>query len=62
MRFLSGMYYLEIPNKALQDVEWVEKLPKMEREHGFSAGAREHGIFRDSLKDGWSDERIAIWA
>ena len=52
IRFLSGMYYVEIPFDRLEEVRWMDRLPKMEREHGFSAGAREKGVFLDSLEPG----------
>jgi hypothetical protein len=52
IRFLSGMYYVEISYDGLQEVEWTDRLPQMERQHGFSAGAREKGVFLDSLEPG----------
>lgn len=49
MQLLSGLYYMELPYAELDSVLWIEKIPHMERDHGFSAGAREKGVFRDSL-------------
>lgn len=49
MQVLSGVYYVELPYAELDSVLWIEKIPHMERDHGFSAGAREKGVFRDSL-------------
>lgn len=49
MQLLSGLYYVELPYAELDSVLWIEKIPHMERDHGFSAGAREKGVFRDSL-------------
>ena len=49
MQLLSGVYYVELPYAELDSVLWIEKIPHMERDHGFSAGAREKGVFRDSL-------------
>lgn len=49
MQLLSGLYYVELPYAELDSIGWIEKIPHMERDHGFSAGAREKGVFRDSL-------------
>lgn len=49
MQLLSGAYYLEVPFEELDSVRWQEKLPRMERKHGFSFWAREKGVFSDSL-------------
>lgn len=52
MQLLSGVYYVDLPYAELDDLEWAPRLPQMEREHGFSAGVREKGIFKDSLDPG----------
>jgi len=49
LQLLTGLYYVELPYAELDSVQWAEKIPHMERDHGFSAGAREKGVFRDSL-------------
>ncbi len=49
IQLLTGVYYLEIPYGEVDNVLWVEKIPKMERSHGFSVWAREKGTFVDSL-------------
>jgi hypothetical protein len=49
MQVLSGVYYLEVPFAELDSVRWQEKIPQMERRHGFSFWAREKGVFTDSL-------------
>ena len=49
MQILSGLYYQEIPFGELDSVLWKERIPQMERSHGFSFWAREKGIFTDSL-------------
>lgn len=49
MQLLSGVYLVEVPYAEIDSLVWKQKLPHMEREHGFSAGAREKGVFRDSL-------------
>lgn len=45
----SGIYSKKIPLGTVDAVEWVEKIPKMERKSGFSWLAKEKGIFKDSL-------------
>lgn len=54
LQVLSGAYWLDLPLSDIQTLEWVERLPQMEREHGFSAWAMEKGRFRDSLQPGHS--------
>jgi hypothetical protein len=49
---LSGIYYKELPFATLDSITMVERIPSMERISGFSAWAREKGIFRDSLHPG----------
>ena len=49
VQLLTGVYYLEVPYEKLDNVLWVEKIPKLERKHGFSVWAREKGTFVDSL-------------
>lgn len=46
---LSGIYYKEVPYSSLDSVTIVKKIPSMERISGFSAWAREKGVFRDSI-------------
>ena len=50
MRILSGVYYKELLFQDIDSVNMVDKIPQMERINGFSAGATEKGIFRDSLR------------
>ena len=49
LQVLSGLYYEELAYSDLDSVLWVEKIPRMERRHGFSFWAREKGVFVDSL-------------
>ncbi|MCW5516465.1 hypothetical protein [Muriicola sp. Z0-33] len=50
LRILSGVYYKEIKFNQIDSVVMVEKIPQMERINGFSAWAKEKGIFKDSLR------------
>ncbi|KQC30413.1 hypothetical protein [Flagellimonas eckloniae] len=50
-RVLSGVYYQKIPISEIDSIEFVEKLPEMERFNGFSWMAREKGVFKDSLTE-----------
>lgn len=58
MQIISGFYYRELPYADINTVEWSQKLPQMEREHGFSAGSREKGVFKDSL---YPDRRVYVY-
>lgn len=48
-RILSGIFYENVGIGTMDSLLWVDKIPQMEREHGFSAWAFEKGIFKDSL-------------
>lgn len=52
MQLLSGFYYTELWYSDLDSVLWTERIPQMERRHGFSFWAREKGVFTDSLNPG----------
>lgn len=45
----SGIYSQEIPISKINGIEFVSKLPEMERKSGFSWLAREKGVFLDSI-------------
>jgi hypothetical protein len=49
IQILSGLYYQEIPYGELDSVLWKDRIPQMERSHGFSYWAKEKGVFVDSL-------------
>ena len=46
---VSGFYHQEVPYSDLDSVLWKQRIPQMERSHGFSYWAREKGVFVDSL-------------
>ena len=50
-KILSGAYYQRLSLDHIDSVMMVEKIPEMERAHGFSWLAREKGVFKDSLTD-----------
>ncbi|WP_088340179.1 hypothetical protein [Robiginitalea sediminis] len=50
LQVLSGIYVADLPVDGIGSLEWVARLPQMEREHGFSAWAMEKGKFVDSLR------------
>lgn len=50
IRILSGVYYKELKFDEIDSVIMVDKIPQMERINGFSAWAKEKGIFKDSLR------------
>lgn len=48
-KITSGIYRQQIALSEIDSITFVEKLPQMERRHGFSWMAKEKGIFNDSL-------------
>lgn len=48
-KITSGIYSQKIPISQINGVEFVPKLPEMERKNGFSWLAKEKGVFKDSL-------------
>ena len=51
IEILSGVYYMELPFKTMNEVSMVSKIPSLERKNGFSAWEKEKGIFKDSLNE-----------
>lgn len=58
VQILSGIFYEDIQISKMDSLNWVEKIPQMERKRGFSAWAVEKGIFMDSLSP---DKRICVF-
>lgn len=52
VRILSGIYYKTIPLSDIDSLVLVDKIPEMERSHGFSWLSKEKGVFKDSLTGG----------
>ena len=55
---LSGIYYRELPFSEMDSVGMVDRLPELERLHGFSAWSVEKGIFLDSIHP---DNEISVF-
>jgi len=51
IEILSGVYYMELPFKTINEVSMVPKIPSLDRKNGFSAWEKEKGIFKDSLNE-----------
>lgn len=51
IEILSGVYYMELPFKTINEVSMVSKIPSLDRKNGFSAWEKEKGIFKDSLNE-----------
>nr|WP_299339603.1 hypothetical protein [Allomuricauda sp.] len=51
LKILSGAYYQRLPLEEIDSVMMVERIPEMERAHGFSWLAKEKGVFKDSLTE-----------
>mgnify|MGYP001546043177 FL=1 len=58
VQILSGIFYEDIQISKMDSLNWVEKIPQMERTRGFSAWAVEKGIFIDSLNP---EKRISVF-
>ncbi|HDZ04648.1 hypothetical protein LCGC14_0354600 [marine sediment metagenome] len=56
----SGFYNVEIPLNELDSVVLVERIPPMQRLHGFSAFDKEKGIFRE-FKDSLTDKKVRVF-
>ena len=46
---VSGIYKQRVQISEINDIGWVQKLPQMHRENGFSWLTKEKGVFTDSL-------------
>lgn len=51
-KILSGVYYKELRFLEMDSIMMVDRIPSMERINGFSAMAKEKGVFKDSLSNG----------
>ena len=60
IQILSGAYYRQIKFADLDSVLLVDKSPPMERLNGFSAMAREKGLFRE-FKDSLTDKKVYVY-
>ena len=60
LRLRSGFYTVEVPFTELDSVVMVERIPPMERLHGFSALEKEKGVFR-RFKDSLTDKKIYVF-
>ncbi|WP_339711472.1 hypothetical protein [uncultured Kriegella sp.] len=60
IQILSGAYYRQIQFADLDSVLLVEKIPPMERLNGFSAMAKEKGLFRE-FKDSLTDKKVYVY-
>lgn len=58
LTLLSGIYYRDLGVGEINEVSMVEKIPELERIHGFSAWENEKGVFKDSL---YPDQKIYIF-
>ena len=48
---VSGIYKQRISLSEINSIAWVQQLPKMERNNGFSWLTKEKGVFKDSISD-----------
>ena len=57
---LSGIYYYELNYSDLDSVQFVERIPPMERLSGFSAFDKGKGVYRE-FKDSLTDEKVPVF-
>lgn len=57
---LSGIYYHELKYADLDSIEFVERIPPMERLSGFSALDKGKGIYRE-FKDSLTDIEVRVF-
>lgn len=57
-RIFSGIYWLEIPFSEIDSIQMVDKIPSMERIHGFSVNEVEKGVF---LSDSLGTNRVHVF-
>ncbi|MGB3151589.1 MAG: hypothetical protein WBB27_13100 [Maribacter sp.] len=60
VRILSGFYNVNVPYKELDSVEFIERIPPMQRLNGFSALEKEKGIFQE-FKDSLTDKKVYVF-
>lgn len=56
----SGIYNVAIPYSDMNSVDFVERIPQMERLNGFSALAKETGVFRE-FQDSLTDKKVYVF-
>ena len=57
---LSGIYYHDIKYVDLDIVEWVDKIPPMQRINGFSAFEKGKGVYQE-FKDTLTDKKVYVF-
>ncbi|MEM9142483.1 MAG: hypothetical protein AAGA86_05805 [Bacteroidota bacterium] len=60
LKLLSGFYYKKVAFSDLDSVQWVARIPPMERLNGFSALGKEKGVFRE-FKDSLTDKEVYVY-
>lgn len=56
----SGFYNVEVPLSELDSVVFVNRIPPMQRLHGFSALEKEKGVFRE-FKDSLTNKKVHVF-
>lgn len=57
---LSGIYFQEFNYSDLDSVQFVERIPPMERLSGFSAFEKGKGVYRE-FKDSLTDKKVPVF-
>lgn len=59
-QILSGIYYHELDYSDIDSVQFVERIPPMERLSGFSAFDKGKGVYRE-FKDSLTDNKVPVF-
>lgn len=57
---LSGIYFHELNYSDLDSVQFVDRIPPMERLNGFSAFEKGKGVYRE-FKDSLTDKKVPVF-
>lgn len=60
LTILSGIYFHDLKYNELATVEWVEKIPPMQRLNGFSAFDKGKGVYQE-FKDSLTDRKVYVF-
>jgi len=60
LQLLSGFYYKELQFAELDSLNWVAKIPPMQRLNGFSAFEKGKGLYQE-FQDSLTDKKVHVY-
>jgi len=60
IKMISGIYYKELKFVSVDSVSLVDRIPPMQRLHGFSALSKGNGLYRH-FKDSLSNKEVSVF-